>query len=277
MAAVYVDPWFYVSLGGLFLLERIRPAVPQQRVFSPGLVQDFLWFNLDLAFRVTALAAYLGVLHAAYVRVAGGFSLALFASWPAVGAVAASFVVSDFLQWLHHRIRHGVPVFWWFHEIHHAQRELNPLTDLRVHPVEHLVAWTVIFVPMIVFQLTPYALGVGVVVTLYTKFVHANVRTNLGPLRHLLVSPQFHRVHHSRDARHRDTNFGVVLTVWDRMFGTLYPRYDEYPDTGLDEVPFAPPAHWSPLAWLGGLVGEFWYPFARLWRGGARDPSPGGR
>ena len=269
VAAVYVQPWFYGSIGGLFVLERIWPAVPRQRVLSPGLAQDFLWFNLDLAFRVTVLAAVVRLLGLAYHRLTGGFSLPVFASWPVVGAVAASFVAVDFLHWLHHRVRHWVTVFWRFHEVHHAQRELNPLTDLRVHPVEHLVAQSIVFLPMIVFQLEPYALGVGVVVTLYTKFVHANVRTNLGPLRHVLVSPQFHRIHHSRDPRHRETNFGVVLTVWDRLFGTLYARYDEYPDTGLDEVRFPAPAGWSPLAWLGGLLREVWYPFGRLL---AREP-----
>lgn len=264
VGAVYVQPWFYVAMGGIFVVERLWPAMPRQPVFSRGLVQDFLWFNLDLAFRVTVLAAFVRVLGIAYQRLAGGFALPLFAAWPAAAAVAASFVLTDFLHWFHHRVRHGVTAFWRFHAIHHAQRELNPFTDLRVHPVEHLIARTIIFLPMIVFRLEPYALGVGVVVTFYTRFLHANVRTNLGPFRHVLVSPQFHRIHHSRAAQHHERNFGVVLTVWDRLFGTLYPHYDEYPDTGLEEVQFAASPGWSPRAWLGGLCREVWYPFGRL-------------
>ncbi len=261
---LYGQPWFYVSIAVILVLERVRPAIPQQRVFSRGLAQDFLWFNLDFVFKVTALTGFIGLLELAFSRVAGGFSLAAFDSLPVGGKVLVSFVLADFLQWFHHRVRHRITVFWRFHEVHHAQRELNLFTDLRVHAVEYLVAQLLIFVPMLMLKLTPYALGVGTLMAWYTKFIHANVRTNLGPLKHVLVSPQFHRIHHSIEPRHRDKNFGVVLTVWDRAFGTLHPHYDEYPQAGLEDVWFEPPRGVSPVAWFGGLVAEVLYPFSQL-------------
>src|SRR5687767_9748386 len=67
---------------------------------------------------------------------------------------------------------------------------------------------------------------------------HANIRTNFGPLRHLLVPPQFHRVPHSIHPRHVDRNFAGVVTFWDRLFGTYWSDSDDYPDTGIDDDRF---------------------------------------
>jgi len=69
----------------------------------------------------------------------------------------------------------------------------------------------------------------------YTRVYHANLRTNYGPLKHILVTPQSHRIHHSREPEHVDKNFGLFLTIWDRLFGTLHANYEEYPETGIQE------------------------------------------
>ncbi len=262
--AVYASPWFYLFVAAILAIEWVWPAVREQRVVSVGLVQDFLWFNLDLAFKAAALPAFIGVLHAVYVRVTGGWVLLSFAGWPVAAKVAVSFVVFDFLQWAHHRVRHRFTVLWHFHIIHHSQRQLNLFTDVRVHFVEYLVAQTLIFIPMFMLSLSPFAiLGVGIATSWYTRFIHANVRTNLGPLRHLLVTPQFHRIHHSIEPRHQDHNFGVILTVWDRLFGTLYPAYDEYPATGVSEIVFAPKTR-SLAGWLGDYGRQLLFPFRAL-------------
>lgn len=179
----------------------------------------------------------------------------------------AAIVVFDFLQWFHHWVRHKVKAFWHFHAIHHSQTEMNVFTDLRIHSAEYLISEVVVFLPMFALGLPALAvMGVGSVRWWYTRFIHANIRTNLGPLKHVLVTPQFHRVHHSIEPRHQDKNFGVVLSVWDRMFGTMHADYEEYPATGVAGLPAEPPRGFAPAAWAKDYVRLFVYPFRELLR-----------
>jgi sterol desaturase/sphingolipid hydroxylase (fatty acid hydroxylase superfamily) len=264
---IYLSPWFWGFTVAIFCLERLRPAVPTQRVFSWGLAQDFVCFNIDAALKVAAIPAFVGLLKLAYDGTTGGYSVSAFDPWPMAIKVVFAITLFDFLQWFHHWVRHKVRAFWHFHVIHHAQRELNVFTDLRIHAGEYLIAETLVFVPMFALGLPALAvMGVGSVRWWYTRFIHANIRTNLGPLKHILVTPQFHRVHHSIEARHRDKNFGVVLSVWDRMFGTLHAHYDEYPATGVEGVAFEPPHSLSPAAWAKDYLRMFIHPFRALAR-----------
>jgi sterol desaturase/sphingolipid hydroxylase (fatty acid hydroxylase superfamily) len=123
--------------------------------------------------------------------------------------------------------------------VHHAQRELNAFTAFRAHPVDTAVFKSIQFLPL--FVLRNGLEGSTVLVFAYvgwTHLVHSNIRTDLGPLRFVFVSPQAHRVHHSIDARHYEHNYGVVFSLWDRLFGTRWHGRDDYPDTGVDDPAF---------------------------------------
>jgi hypothetical protein len=129
-------------------------------------------------------------------------------------------------------------VLWRLHAIHHSQEQMNLFTDLRYYPGEYLVTVTLVALPMFIFANTlPVTFAYSLVHQSYTKLYHANIRTELGPLRHVLVTPQSHRIHHSILTEHRDRNFGVLLTVWDRLFGTAYLG-GGYPRTGIADPSF---------------------------------------
>ncbi len=76
-----------------------------------------------------------------------------------------------------------------------------------------------------------------------------------------MVTPQSHRVHHSLEPQHGDRNFGVIFTIWDRMFGTLYANYDEYPDTGVLDDRFPLEQGLKGLAPVGAFAAQLWFPF----------------
>ena len=260
---IYTNPIFYVMVAVILTVEVLRPAIREQRVLSRSLAQDFAWFNLDTAFKVAALPAFLALLHAGYDRLTGGYRVQAWSTWPAWLRVSAAFLLFDFLQWFHHWVRHKVRPFWEFHVIHHSQREMNLFTDVRVHGVEYFIAQTITIVPLLAFQLSANAImGLSAFTLWYTRLYHANIRSNFGPLRYLLVTPQSHRIHHSIEPRHRDRNFSVILTVWDRLFGTLYPSYDEYPPTGVEGVEFR--------TGLRGFRDEIVYPFRKIFTGLSR-------
>jgi sterol desaturase/sphingolipid hydroxylase (fatty acid hydroxylase superfamily) len=171
-------------------------------------------------------------------------------------------LLSDFLNWLHHFIRHKVELFWYFHAIHHSQLEMNLFTDLRVHGFERVIAKPIVFLPLFMLQLDA-ATAVWLVLAQewYSRVYHANIRSNYGVLKHFMVTPQSHRIHHSIEPRHRDKNFGVIFTVWDRMFGTLYPSYDDYPDTGVDDPDFPLEGAATPAALARAYFAQMVYPF----------------
>jgi sterol desaturase/sphingolipid hydroxylase (fatty acid hydroxylase superfamily) len=261
--AEYLHPLFWASLAAILLLERALPARPGQGVLSRGLRVDVLYVGITHVSGLFIHVVYLGGLHALWQRSVGDVALDA-SALPMQARVAIGVLLSDLIGWAHHWVRHRVPLFWHFHAVHHAQRELNVFTDLRYHPLEYVVTTTLRAIPLFLLGAAfPVVVAWTVVSEWYTKLTHANVRTNLGPLRWLLVTPQSHRIHHSRDAAHRDTNYGVVFSFWDRLFGTQHPCNDAYPETGVDDP--ALPEEWSPGASvLAAPLRHFVYPFRAL-------------
>lgn len=262
----YASPWTYVIVSAVFLLERVMPARPAQRTWSASLLQDFVWFNADAVFRVTWLGLYLQLLNAFYQRHLAFLTVDAVAAWSPAARWVCSFLVFDFLNWGHHVIRHRVEALWYFHMVHHSQRELNLFTDARVHLLEPFVARTLIFLPMLMLQVNLTGIfWLAILLDWYTRVYHANLRTNYGPFKYLLVTPQSHRIHHSRDPAHYNKNFGLFLTVWDRLFGTLHARYDDYPETGMEEE--FPLENMVPGLGVFATYGrQLWFPFQRLLR-----------
>jgi sterol desaturase/sphingolipid hydroxylase (fatty acid hydroxylase superfamily) len=262
---ILFNPWFYLGVAVILVLEHIIPARRDQRLLSAGFAEDLLWFGVDGAFRVALVPAYAALLATVYERYLSALTVEAVAAWPAAAAGVFSFVMIDFLGWFHHWVRHKVTAFWYFHTVHHSQREMNLFTDLRVHVVERLVALTLTFIPLAMLGVDfPTGLYIAFAITWYTRLYHANIRTNYGFLKHVMVTPQSHRIHHSIEPRHQDKNFGVVLTVWDRLFGTLHSNYDEYPNTGVADDRFPAGRSKGLLGALRRVWGQFWFPFGLL-------------
>ena len=147
-------------------------------------------------------------------------------------AVIASLLALDLGKYLQHVLLHRVPFLWRVHRMHHSDHDYDFTTGLRFHPFEALFTLAV-NVAVIVFLGVP-AVAVLVHELLFVVFAfwaHGNVHYPLGFdrwMRVALVTPDMHRVHHSSVARESTSNFGGVLTCWDRLFGT----YVAQPDAG---------------------------------------------
>ena len=143
---------------------------------------------------------------------------------PYWAAVAVSLVVLDLTAYAVHRAFHGVPLLWRLHRVHHADPALDVTTGFRFHPLEDAVAG--LFGIAAIAVLGPPVGAVVIreaLVVAHASLAHANVRLWRGidrAARLVLVTPDVHRVHHSALARETDSNFGIVLSVWDRLFGT---------------------------------------------------------
>jgi hypothetical protein len=132
--------------------------------------------------------------------------------------VVVVLVLIDLANWTSHLYNHRVDAFWRFHALHHSQEEMSILTSFRAHPLVH-TSFQLTAVPLIVLGTggaVPATVLVGYV--LLSTMPHSNVNWGFGPLRYVLVSPAYHRLHHDRDDR-RGVNLGTVLVLWDVLAG----------------------------------------------------------
>jgi sterol desaturase/sphingolipid hydroxylase (fatty acid hydroxylase superfamily) len=199
------------------ICERIWPAEPRP-VFARGHIQDACYLVLH-AVVVIPLMTLLSVGAAALLSGhAGWLELHATARWPAWLIMPLTLVAMDAANWLAHYADHRFGALWRFHALHHSQEELSVLTSFRAHPLMHTTGFLLATVPVV--ALMPTRPVAPVLITTYVcigTLQHANVRWSFGPVGRVLVSPAYHRVHHSLEAQR--VNLGVVLTVWDVLAG----------------------------------------------------------
>ena len=162
--------------------------------------------------------------------------------------VAAVILAADFGFFFGHYLSHKVPVFWEFHKVHHSAEVLNPLTNYRFHPFDMILLGLCIGISTgvvkgafgLVFggglhEIAAVSLTVIVLFNLTANLRHSHVWLSYGwHLNHIFSSPAQHQIHHGTAARHIDKNFGLMLSIWDWLAGTLYvPRGREDLKLGL--------------------------------------------
>ncbi len=256
--------WLLLTL--VWVLQRRWPVTPGP-FFSVAFRQDLLWYVASMGLRLLFLGAWAHAVVALYTQYLGFLTLPGVAQWHPAVQFVTGVLLADFARWLSHLIRHKVPLFWAFHSVHHAQRDLNLFTDARVHPVDRMVSSLVTSLALLVTgNGVPAVILWMVIETLYPKFYHANVRMDFGPLRYLLVTPQSHRVHHGVEREYHDCNFGFMFSLWDRLFGTQHPDHRIWPVTGIPDADFPLERDSSPLGLVSTLYRQLVYPFLALRR-----------
>ena len=143
------------------------------------------------------------------------------------------FVGQEFCYYWYHRAAHRVRWFWASHTVHHSPNELTLAAAIRLGWTGKLTGTGLFFAPLVWLGFEPIvALGMLGLNLLYQFWIHAAWIPKLGPLEWVLNTPSHHRVHHASNAEYLDCNYGGVLIVFDRLFGTfvaeradLPPRY----------------------------------------------------
>jgi sterol desaturase/sphingolipid hydroxylase (fatty acid hydroxylase superfamily) len=150
-----------------------------------------------------------------------------FPSWPIADAglsLAVGFLLLDLLRYLVHRCEHAVPLFWRFHALHHSDPDVDVTTSVRHHPIEYLLGSAVYWLAAIVLDVpATVVLTHGLAVFVMAAVQHGNIRLPEWldrALQPALVTIDMHRIHHSVLFEQASGNYGAVLSVWDRLFGT---------------------------------------------------------
>jgi sterol desaturase/sphingolipid hydroxylase (fatty acid hydroxylase superfamily) len=141
-------------------------------------------------------------------------------------SIIISFLVLDFFGgWLVHVTEHKVQFLWRFHVIHHSDNNVDVTTGLRHHPGESLLRGLFFFLGILVSGAPMYAVMIfQTLLIISTAFTHANISLPKWldtSLSYLLVSPNMHKVHHHWKQPFTDSNYGAILSIWDRLFGTF--------------------------------------------------------
>lgn len=142
----------------------------------------------------------------------------------------AVLLIADFVLYWEHRAFHELPKLWGFHAVHHSVETMDWLAGSRSHVVSTFVERTLVIVPL--YLLGPDKLALDIYVAfaaMQAVYIHCNTRFNLGPLRHILVTAQFHHWHHSSEEPAIDTNYAAHTQIWDRLFGTFHLPKEHWP------------------------------------------------
>jgi sterol desaturase/sphingolipid hydroxylase (fatty acid hydroxylase superfamily) len=146
------------------------------------------------------------------------FELRLDSFWSWAGLV----LLVDLGYYAHHRLAHRVRWMWLLHTPHHSVRQVTLINALRLSWSEATVGWLLMNVPAVLLGFPPQVVPtIYVLIGAYQFWIHCSVVPKLGPLEWLLATPSHHRVHHSTEPQHLDRNFGGLLIVFDRLFGTF--------------------------------------------------------
>jgi sterol desaturase/sphingolipid hydroxylase (fatty acid hydroxylase superfamily) len=267
VANLYGNIAMYLVVPFLLFLEFLFPCNPRQPLIGKGFLQDALWYIIDTPLSLLILFPVAGVLRGLFDHYLGFLSLGPATVWPVYLQIIAALLLAEFFIWFNHFARHKIRTLWFFHAVHHSQKEINVFTDNRAHIVDLLVGSLLSFIPFFIFHVSNYyaVVLIGIYKPIHNRFIHANIKINLGWLGWLFTSPQFHRVHHSIEAEHADKNFGVYFSIYDYLFGTACKSRDVYPKTGISDSRFPTEERVRVTELPKNLVRQTVYPFKQIW------------
>lgn len=208
-----------IALLAVLALERWRP---HQRLRPAWATNLGLW-GID-AFVMALVCGACGFTLAAWAESRG---IGLLARVGASGwlSIGLGVLALDAVSYAWHRANHRVPLLWRFHQVHHADASFHVTTGLRFHPGELLLALPVRLGVVLLLGVPPAGVLVFELIFGVANLVeHANLelpeRAELW-LRRVLVTPSLHRTHHVADWRELNSNFGTILSIWDRLAGSF--------------------------------------------------------
>jgi sterol desaturase/sphingolipid hydroxylase (fatty acid hydroxylase superfamily) len=291
--------WATVIFAGVVTYIRANPGhwsfrdffrhfLPEGIFHHPSARADFLfWLSRRIFIPLLVLPLAISTVaagHFSYWILSGILGAPSRPVTPAGPGMLIAFTVTmliayDLSYYLYHRMQHRFPILWELHKVHHSAQVMIGVTKDRVHPIDEIMnRWWDGLIPGLCYgiwlffaldpvELTVFGLNVYVLrnIILMMDFVrHTHLKLSYG--RHLsavLLSPHYHQLHHSVAEKHWDRNFGLTLSIWDRMFGTLVvPEPDEDFVFGLvgnehEEYQSLYKLHVVPLKKIAGRLGIF--------------------
>jgi len=213
------------------------------------------WWRGDGRYRLGEFVVNIG--HGAVFQVSDGFTKVLVLApflWlseqvpvalpmDALWGWVVGLLAYDFASYWRHRHHHRVHALWAIHGVHHAAEDFNFAAALRQALFQNVSGW-LWTLPLALFLPVPMFVGLVVFDYAYQFVQHTRYVPKLGPVEWVFNTPSHHRVHHGRQAQYVDKNYGGILIIWDRLFGTFAEEQEE-PDYGITMPPNSLNAVWG--------------------------------
>jgi len=164
---------------------------------------------------------------------------------PVWAAVIVAFIVQDFTGYWMHRLNHRVNIFWNRHVIHHSSEEFNLSCALRQSISETIHFGAILMIPAALLGVPASIFIILGPIHLFMQFwYHTQLIDRMGWLEKIIVTPSHHRVHHAINPQYLDKNYGQILIIWDKMFGSFQEELrNEKPIYGI----LRPANTWNPI------------------------------
>jgi len=251
--------WFILDLLGSTLIfvfiEKLFPLRKQQPVFRPEWQTDFYHFIVNHMVVGFVLLATNLLVHRLFGWAAKDGVQAWVRDLPFAVALFLIVLVADLVQYWAHRAYHEVPTLWRLHAVHHSAKHMDWIAGSRQHILELIITRTLVLAPIFVLGFSKDVIDAYIVIVGFQAvFNHANVSVRLGPLRYVIVTPNFHHWHHSQDDEAIDRNYAAHFAFIDHLFGTAVQSERAWPDRYGVVGDYVPDGFWK----------QFLFPFKGL-------------
>ena len=225
-----------VAMAAIAIVEVLIPLHPRGRWswehLVPNLGLTLITFATNFVFNAALLAALIWTESV-------GFGILHMTNFGLIATIVIVVLALDFAFYVSHVAMHEIPGFWRYHRVHHSDPAVDVTTTIRQHPGESVIRYTFLAFFAIAIGASPVAFAVyRAQSALQGLLEHANVRLPVWVdtlLSFFITSPNMHKIHHARDARFTDRNFGNITSLWDRLFLTFVPAHlGQNIDYGLD-------------------------------------------
>ena len=252
--------WFILDLLGSTLIfifiEKLFALRKDQPVFRPEWQTDFHHFIVNHMVVGFVLLATNLLVHKLFGWAANDGIRGWVAGLNFWVALFLIVLVADLVQYWTHRAYHEVPLLWRLHAVHHSVKSMDWLAGSRQHILELLITRTLVLAPIYVLGFSKQVIDAYIIVVGFQAvFNHANVSVRLGPLRYLIVTPNFHHWHHSQDDEAIDKNYAAHFAFLDYLFGTAVKSDREWPAQYGVVGDYVPNGFWKqvkfPFVWKG--------------------------
>jgi sterol desaturase/sphingolipid hydroxylase (fatty acid hydroxylase superfamily) len=227
--------WFILDLLGSTLIfiaiEKLFPLDKQQPVFRIEWQTDFMHFIVN-HFMVGLVLLTVNFL---IFRIFGWATYAPLQQWvrdlPFVAQLFAILLVADLMQYWTHRAYHEVPFLWRFHAVHHSTKVLDWMAGSRLHLLELISTRVAVLGVLYVLGFSKEVMDLYIVIVGFQAVLnHSNVKLPWGPLKYVIVTPDFHHWHHSSDQAALDRNYAAHFAFIDYLFGTAVKSDRRFPE-----------------------------------------------
>ncbi len=211
-------PYIFTGFIGLFIIELIwiwRTKAPHFSI-KETLSNAFMYGSMQ------ASKILIGIYQIWLIFLAWDYRVFTFES--NLYTFLVVFMMADFTYYVQHRLMHEWKPLWALHQVHHSSPWMNFSTGLRLTWLGPIIT-PFFHLPMILIGFHPLLVGSAVLFNLFYQFwLHTEMIPRLGFLEGWINTPSAHRVHHATNKIYIDKNYGGILMIWDRLFGTYEPE-----------------------------------------------------